>query len=161
VTADYKFFILLNGIFTPDRNIITSWTKYEEVFLALVKEFGGVGGDRLMQALMLYFKRNPDLQKSIVAFFKMLYEQSLYPDSFYLDWFNGKKKLDRNSVLYDRKAEKEIKPLLAEFIEWLQEDYGEEGYGEEDYGKEEAKENADDKPKVSTQSQLIEAQKRA
>ena len=50
----------------------------------------------------------------------------------------AKKKLDRNSVLYDRKADKEVKPLLAEFIEWLQQDYGEE-YGEEDAPKEEVK----------------------
>ena len=76
----------------------------------------------------------------------------MYPDSFYLDWYQGKKKLDKNSILYDRKVEKEIKPLLSEFIEWLQQDYGEEGYGEEDYGKEEAKEEAkaEEKPQMSS-----------
>lgn len=60
VTADYKFFILINGIFTAARPILTSWVKYEPAFLSLVKEFGNTGGDRLLQALMLYFHRNKD-----------------------------------------------------------------------------------------------------
>ena len=47
--------------------------------------------------------------------------------------------------------------LLAEFIAWLQEDYGEEG----DYGEEEAKTQVKAETKASAQSQLIEAQKRA
>lgn len=35
--------------------------------------------------------------------------------------------------MYDRKAEKEIKPLLTEFVDWLQSaEYGDEGeYDEE------------------------------
>lgn len=133
VTADYKFYILINAIFKPTRSILEHWTKYEEIFLNLVKEFGSTGGDRLLQTIMLYFFKNPDMQKNLVAFFKLLYEQSLYPDAFYLDWYAGKKKLDKNSILYDRKVEKEIKPQLQEFMDWLQEDYGEEGeYGEEE-----------------------------
>lgn len=140
MTADYKFYILMNAIFTPARNILASWTKYEEAFLSLVKEFGNVGGDRLLQTIVLFFRKNVDLQPQIVDFFKLLYEQSLYPDSLYIEWVGGKKRLDKNSILYDRKAEKEIKPLLAAFVEWLQEDYGEEGdYGEEEAPKEETK----------------------
>jgi hypothetical protein len=127
------------------------------VFLTLVKEFGTVGGDRLLQSILIYFRRNPDQQKYLVSFFKLLYDQSLYPDSYYLEWYQGSKKLDKNSILHDRKAEKEIKPLLAEFIAWLQEDYGEEG----DYGEEEAKTQVKAETKASAQSQLIEAQKRA
>lgn len=48
VTADYKFYILMNAIFTKSRNILEFWTKYEEAFLTLVKEFGATGGDRLL-----------------------------------------------------------------------------------------------------------------
>jgi hypothetical protein len=48
VTADYKFYILINSIFTKSRNILEFWTKYEEAFLTLVKEFGATGGDRLL-----------------------------------------------------------------------------------------------------------------
>ncbi len=138
MTADYKFYILMNAIFTSSRNILEFWTKYEEAFLSLVKEFGATGGDRLLQTIVLFFRKNPQFQPQIVDFFKLLYEQSLYPNQTYIDWVGGKKKLDRNSVLYDRKADKEVKPLLAEFIEWLQQDYGEE-YGEEDAPKEEVK----------------------
>lgn len=58
VTPDYKFYILLNAIFTPTRNILDNWTKYEEVFLTLVKQAGNLGGDRLLQALCLYFFKN-------------------------------------------------------------------------------------------------------
>lgn len=154
VTADYKFFILFHGIFSPARNILKYWTKYENVFLSLVKEFGSVGGDRLMQTILIYFRRNPDQQKHLVDFFKLLYDQSLYPDSFYVGWYQGTKKLDKNTILHDRKAEKEIKPLLADFIDWLQEDYGEEA----DYGEEEVKQETKAvSTQATTQSQLIEA----
>lgn len=52
----------MNAIFTPARNILSNWTKYEEAFLSLVKEFGAIGGDRLLQTIMLYFRKNADLQ---------------------------------------------------------------------------------------------------
>ena len=90
------------------------------------------------------------MHPQIVDFFKLLYEQNLYPNQTYIDWVGGKKKLDKNSALYDRTAEKEVKSLLAEFIDWLQQDYGEE-YGEEDAPQEEVK------AQVSSQSALIEA----
>lgn len=90
----------------------------------------------------------------MVDFFKLLYDQSLYPDSFYVGWYQGTKKLDKNTILHDRKAEKEIKPLLADFIDWLQEDYGEEA----DYGEEEVKQETKAvSTQATTQSQLIEA----
>lgn len=87
VTADYKFYILILGIFSPPRDILKHWTKYEEVFLSLVKEFGSVGGDRLLQAILLYFRKHPEMQPHLVDFFKLLYDQSLYPDEFYTEWF--------------------------------------------------------------------------
>lgn len=154
VTPDYKFFILINAIFTPTRGILENWTKYEEIFLTLVKQAGAHGGDRLLQALCLYFNKNQEQQKHLVDFFKLLYKQRLYEDETYKEWFAGNKKLDKNSVLYDRKAEKDVRPQLAAFIDWL--DYGEE----DDYGEEEVKQVQAPAAK-STQSQLIEAQKRA
>ena len=57
ITANYKFYILMCGIFTPQRNIVKNWAKYEEAFLQLVKETGALGGDHLFQSIVLYFMR--------------------------------------------------------------------------------------------------------
>ena len=48
--------------------------------------------------------------------------------------------------MYDKKAEKTFKPLVNDFIQWL--DYGEEEEGDgEEYGEEEAEEpKANDAP---------------
>jgi hypothetical protein len=43
----------------------------------------------------------------------------VFSDQFFIDWHSGKKKLDKNNILSDRKAEKEFKPLMTEFVSWL------------------------------------------
>lgn len=41
--------------------------------------------------------------------------------------------MDKDSILFDRKAENAMRTLLVEFIGWLQsaDEYGEEEYGDE------------------------------
>ena len=67
---------------------------------------------------------------------KHLYDTSVYTDEFFTNWHGGEK-LDKNCILYDRKAEKAFKALINDFIEWLQ-------YGEEEDPEENTKEAADD-----------------
>ena len=84
--------------------------------------------------------------------------------------------MDRDSVLFDRKAENAMRPLLADFVKYLQEgEYGEEeDYGAEDaYGAEETKDAsgaaAKQEQEAATeetdtqraQRELIERQKKA
>ena len=137
ITADYKYYILFCGVFANDRNVIKAWPKYEPAFLSLVAQDGEVGIKRLLQTIGLYFvRRAPDQQKYLDTFMKLLYDQAVFADTLVVDWHSGKVKSDKKSILYDRKAEKEFRPLLDKFVEWLSSaEYGE--YGEEDEAPEE------------------------
>ena len=47
ITPDYKYHILLCGIFNPKRSIIKNWAAYEKAFLNLVGKDGENGPKRL------------------------------------------------------------------------------------------------------------------
>ncbi len=121
ITADYKYYLLFCGVFQGKRNCVQHWAKYENAFLALVQQDGELGVKRLLQTFCLYFAvRAPDMQKYVTTFFRMLYDQSVFTDEFLIGWHSGKIKSDKRCVLYDRKAEKAFRPLLDEYITWLQ-----------------------------------------
>ena len=80
--------------------------------------------------------------------------------------------MDRDSILFDRKAENAMRPLLADFVKYLQEgEYGEEedGYGAEEEETKEASGAAAQQEEASAaetdaqraQRELIERQKKA
>lgn len=50
------------------------------------------------------------------TFMKLLYDEEVYSDEFLIKWFNKKRKLDKASVLYNRKAEKAFRGLIEKFI---------------------------------------------
>jgi len=86
----------------------------------------------------------------------------------FITWHNRTGKLDKDCALYDRKAEKTMRPLLDEFVGWLSsgEYDDEEAYGEEEGETEAADGEEEKKELVETEDQkkqrmLIEAQKRA
>ena len=82
-----------------------------------------------------------------------LYNQSIFSDEFFISWHSGKRKLDKNNILCDRKAEKEMKGKINKFIDWLQSaEYGEEEYDEEEAETEETKEEA---PQMTEQQKMI------
>ena len=56
-TNDFKYYILLYGVFNNERNIIKNWLKYEDYFLDLLKSDGSIGIKHLMQSIVLYFIR--------------------------------------------------------------------------------------------------------
>lgn len=141
ITPDYKYYILICGIFNSKRNIIKHWATYEPAFLNLVKTDGEKGPKRLLQSIIIFFiNKYPDQKKYASGFCKLLYDSSTISDEFFTAWHSGEVKLDKNAVgiLYDRKAEKQFKTQITDFIEWLQ--YGEEDAAGEDnaeYGEEE------------------------
>ena len=96
-----------------------------------MKEDGEKGTVHLFQAIILYFiKKYPEQKKLAGTFCKVLYDRKVFSDEFLNSWHDGSIKLDKNTKLYDRKADKAFKAEVAPFIEWLQ-------YGEEDDGEEE------------------------
>lgn len=163
ITPDYKYHILLCGIFNPKRSIIKNWAAYEKAFLNLVGKDGENGPKRLFQAIILFFiNKYPQQKKYASSLCKILYDNNTYSDEFFKSWHANELKLDKNCILYDRKAEKQFRPLLDDFIQWL--DYGEEEA--DDYGEEEAQEETPKEAPQETDAQknqrlLIEQQQKA
>ena len=53
------------------------------------------------------------------TFMKLLYDQEVFEEEFIIKWFNKKLKLDKNCSLYDRKAERQFRKNISEFVKWL------------------------------------------
>jgi hypothetical protein len=118
---EFKYYILMCGLFSPERNIIKSWAAYEECFVSLVQSDGDLGIKHFMQSIIQYFVRKyPDQKKYATTFLKTLYDQEILNEEFFLKWHKKKKKLDKTCKLYDRKAEKSFRETIAPFIEWLE-----------------------------------------
>ena len=109
------------GLFPPSRNIIKNWDTNEEVFIRLVKEQGKDGKDHFLQALVLYFirKYNDQCSKFAPTFMKKLVDENILKEKFLIDWFDKNIRLDKDSGLYDKKAEKKFRDLVEKFIDWL------------------------------------------
>lgn len=50
---------------------------------------------------------------------KLMYDQEVFDEDFIIKWYNKKLKMDKNCVLYDRKAERLFRKCISEFVEWL------------------------------------------
>ena len=81
------------------------------------------------------------MQKFVPAVMKKLYDNSVIEDQFFIKWHEKKLRLDRTSIMYDKRAQDTMRPLLTEFVGWLQ---SAEYDDEEAYGEEEAKGAAQD-----------------
>lgn len=121
ITPDYKYWILFCGLFSKTRNVVKFWEKYEQAFLWLVaQDAPGMGMKHLLQTIILYFLYFDESQQKFVStFFKLLYDSNVFSDTFLVEWFEKKIKLDKKTILYDRKAEKAMRDLLKDFISWL------------------------------------------
>ena len=120
--ADYKFYILLCAAFNP--KLLTSYEanfkKYAAVIRRLV-DADDQGASHLFQAIVQYFiKRFPDQKPHASELCMILYNESVIEDQFFINWHAKKLKTDRDSQMYDHKAEKAMRSLLNEFVEWLQ-----------------------------------------
>ena len=119
LTPDYKYYILMCGIFNPQRSPIKHWATFEECFARLAAIDKEVGHKRVFQAIILFFKRYPDMKKQAATLCKMTYDSGFFTDTFFTQWNEKKLKLDKTCCLYDRKAEKEMRALLTDFMGWL------------------------------------------
>jgi len=50
---------------------------------------------------------------------KKMVDESILSEKFLLEWFDKTIRLDKESVLYDKKAEKKFRENIEKFIEWL------------------------------------------
>jgi len=115
---DYMPYIALCGLFPPSRNILRNWAIHESLFIDLVKLEGKVGIDHIMQAIVLFFIRvhNEELAKFAGTFMKKLVDENVMKERFLIDWFDKNTRLDKDSNLYDKKAEKRFRDLIENFI---------------------------------------------
>ena len=91
------------------------------MFLKLVKAEGKIGIDHFMQSVVLYFVRiyKDELTKYAQTFMKKLVDENILTDKFVIDWSDKTIRLDKESLLYDKKAEKTFRDMIEQFIEWL------------------------------------------
>ena len=114
-------YVALCGIFSPKRNIVKYWDLNEELFLRLVKNDGKLGIDHFMQSVVLYFIRmyNKQLSRFSATFLKKLLDNNTISEQFIQEWFDKTHRLDKDSMLYDKKAEKKFRDLVTDFVEWM------------------------------------------
>lgn len=136
ITPDYKFYICLVAIFGPQRNIVKHWDTFEAIFTSMAEQDEENGNKHLFQAIIQFFiNKYPDQQKYAMAFCKKLWDNSIFDDEFFIKWHSRKLKLDKDSGLNDKSAEKAMRELITPFVvDWLQTaEYDDEtGYGEEE-----------------------------
>ena len=67
-----------------------------------------------MQAIVLYFIiRYPQHKVYAGTFCKLLYDNEVFEESFFINWYNKKIKLDKSSIMYERKAEREFRQQIS------------------------------------------------
>ena len=59
--------------------------------------------------MLFFIKKYPELKKLAGTFCKVLYDRKVYTEEWFCSWHAGEAKLDKNTKLYDRKAEKAFK----------------------------------------------------
>jgi hypothetical protein len=113
VTPDYKYLILLCGIFNPKRTMINHWSKYEAVFTRLLaNDASEHAANRLLQAtIFLHLSKYP-IEVQLATACMKLYESELLGAEVFCAWQSGKGCLDKNSCMHNKKLEKAAKPLL-------------------------------------------------
>lgn len=121
IPVDFLHYIALVGIFPPSRNILKNWQQNEPLFLNLVKREGKTGRDHFLQSLIIFFVRNfkEELTKYAPTFMKKLVDENIMSEKFLLEWYDKEIRLDKDSLLYDKKAEKQFREMIEQFVEWL------------------------------------------
>ena len=114
-------YIALCGVFSPSRNIVKYWDLNEELFIKLVKIDGKLGLEHFMQSLVLYFirKYKDELSRFAPTFLKKLLDINTIGEKYIQEWFDKTIRLDKDSMLYDKKAEKKFRDLVTDFVEWM------------------------------------------
>ncbi len=75
LTNEFRYYILICGLFTPERNIVKFWPQYEKAFLQLIAQDGKIGIRHLLQSIVQYFiKKYPEMIKFAGTFMKLMYD---------------------------------------------------------------------------------------
>jgi hypothetical protein len=122
ITTDYKYFILMAGIFNPKRTMVNHWEKFAPCFTNLAAADGDDGLKRVFQAIIIfYMQTHPSMQKQAPTFCKTLYDTEFFSGEFFAEWHSSKSYLlDKNSCMFDRKASKAMKAILEPFVKYVQ-----------------------------------------
>ena len=75
---------------------------------------------------------------------KKLVDESFVSEKFLIEWYDKTIRLDKDSGLYDKKAEKKFRDLIEKFMEWLktaESSSGSSGSDSEEEKKEEEEES--------------------
>jgi len=59
------------------------------------------------------------MAKFAETFLKKMVEENIMSEKFLIDWSDKTIRLDKDSSLYDKKAEKKLRDLTENFITWL------------------------------------------
>lgn len=144
IPDQFLHYVALCCLFPPNRNIIKNWSKHENVFLELAKREGKIGKDHFMQAIVHFFihKYKKEMSRFAASFMKMCVDQNVLSAKFIIDWYDKTIRLDKNSLLYNKKSEKKLKDLCEDFIQWLK-----DGETASDNDDTEVSEPVNDEPK--------------
>ena len=72
---EFKYFILMCGLFDEERNIVKYWKKHEQCFVSLVQQDGELGIKHFFQSVILFFIRKyPSTTAYCDTFMKLLYD---------------------------------------------------------------------------------------
>lgn len=147
LTSDWLHFVALCGVFpaSTKAGIFKNWGKYEDLFIALVQEEGKIGVQHFMQAIVLYFikKYNKEMSKYASTFMKKLVDEKVLRASFLINWYDKVERLDKDSMMYDKKSERKFRELNEPFFEWLRKENEQSGDDSSD-SEEEKKETVEE-----------------
>jgi len=118
VMADYKFHLLMCGIFGPKYSPITHWETHESTFLKLMASHPDKGEIHFFQSVLMLFKKHPTMIEQAATLLYKLHEREVISEELLLGWYHKKVKLDKTSILYSgSKHENVMRVAIADFIE--------------------------------------------
>ena len=125
VMPEYKFYFLICSAFNPE--VLESYQKNYEIISGtlgqLLKQDEQAGFVHLfMSTIQMFVNKYPDQKKHASELCLIYYNEGLIEDQYFIKWHGRKARTDKESDLYDRKAEKVMRGLLDQFVEWLQSD---------------------------------------
>jgi translation initiation factor 5 len=160
ISVDFMHYISFCAVFPPKYNICKHWEKHEDIFIDLVKREGKIGIEHFMQSIMVYFIRvhNKELGKYIETFLHKLVQQNVLNEKFLIDWADKNVKLDKDSGLYDKKADRKFRESCEKFIEFLKNQNSSDGSDSES-DEETAAQSTNDNENESEKAEQRKAQK--
>jgi len=87
---------------------------------------------------------------------KKLVDESFVSEKFLIEWYDKVIRLDKDSGLYDKKAEKKFRDLIEKFMEWLKTAESSSGSSSGSDSEEEKKEEEEEAQNVPEKKAPVE-----